>query len=119
MECAGDVTFRRVRATHVVGDMKKVLHILSVLYSLRYSASKWHAPYCHLCPVPLYHIFPHFLINGTIFGKTVTEHKMFIIYCRTSVCNIAIFFILRRNELDVIKIVWWCLCKVPAVLVLV
>ena len=76
MECTGDVTFRRVRATHVVGDMKKVLHILSVLYSLRYSASKWHAPYCHLCPVPLYHIFPHFLINGTIFGKTVTEHKL-------------------------------------------
>jgi len=24
----------------------------------------------------LYYIFPHYLINGTIFGKKVTEHKM-------------------------------------------
>jgi hypothetical protein len=24
--------------------------------------------YCHLWPVWLYHIFPHYLINGTIFG---------------------------------------------------
>jgi hypothetical protein len=30
--------------------------------------------YCHLWPVRLYHIFPHYLINGTNFGK-VTEHK--------------------------------------------
>jgi len=27
------------------------------------------APYCHLWPAPFYNIFPHFLINGTIFGK--------------------------------------------------
>ena len=26
-------------------------------------------PYCHLCPVRLYSIFPHYLINDTIFGK--------------------------------------------------
>jgi hypothetical protein len=26
--------------------------------------------YCHLCPVRFYNIFPHYLINGTIFGKT-------------------------------------------------
>jgi len=30
--------------------------------------------YCQLWPVWLYHIFPHYLINGTIFGK-VMEHK--------------------------------------------
>jgi hypothetical protein len=29
--------------------------------------------YCHLWPVRLYHIFPHYLINGTIFGKEVIE----------------------------------------------
>ena len=29
--------------------------------------------YCHLWPVWLYHIFPHYLTNGTIFGKNVTD----------------------------------------------
>jgi len=38
-----------------------------------------HAPYCHLCPAPLYNIFPHYLINGTIFEKKVTEHKMCVL----------------------------------------
>ena len=37
--------------------------------SLRYPARNAHAPYCHLWPAPLYNIFPHYLINGTIFGK--------------------------------------------------
>jgi hypothetical protein len=27
------------------------------------------APYCHLWPAPLHHIFPHYLINGTISGQ--------------------------------------------------
>ena len=27
-----------------------------------------HAPYCHLWPARLYNIFPHYLINGNIFG---------------------------------------------------
>ena len=31
--------------------------------------------YCHLRPLWLHHIFRHYLINGTIFGKKVTEHK--------------------------------------------
>jgi hypothetical protein len=26
--------------------------------------------YCHLWPVRLYDVFPHYLINGTILGKT-------------------------------------------------
>ena len=26
-------------------------------------------PYCHLRPLWLHHIFQHYLINGTIFGK--------------------------------------------------
>ena len=35
--------------------------------SLRYPACHAHAPYCHEWPAPLYNIFPHHLINGTIF----------------------------------------------------
>jgi hypothetical protein len=36
---------------------------------LRYTRCNAHAPYCRLWPVRLYNIFPHYLINGTFFGK--------------------------------------------------
>ena len=29
-----------------------------------------------LWPVRLYHIFPHYLIKGTIYEKNIIEHKM-------------------------------------------
>ena len=35
--------------------------------SLRYRACNTHAPYCHLWPLRFYHIFLHYLMNGTIF----------------------------------------------------
>jgi len=35
--------------------------------SLSIQRANAQAPYSHLWPVPLYHIFPHYLINGTIF----------------------------------------------------
>jgi hypothetical protein len=51
--------------------------------------------YCQLPPVWLYHIFPHYLTNGTIFGKTITEHKT----CASSVQLLSeIFLILRRIQ---------------------
>jgi hypothetical protein len=34
--------------------------------SLSYPACNAHAPYCHLRPLRLYYIFPHYLIHGTI-----------------------------------------------------
>ena len=37
--------------------------------SLSYPASNAFAPYCHMWPAPLYNIFPHYLINDTIFEK--------------------------------------------------
>jgi len=30
------------------------------------------------------HIFPHYLINGMIFGKKVVEHKMCVLTFRTT-----------------------------------
>jgi hypothetical protein len=42
--------------------------------SLRYPACNARATYCHLCPVRLYHIFPHYLINGTIFGRRYRKY---------------------------------------------
>jgi len=37
--------------------------------SLSYPARNAHALYCHLCSALLYNIFPHNLLNGTIFEK--------------------------------------------------
>ena len=36
--------------------------------SLRYPACNAFEPYCHLCPAPLYNIFPHYLLKGTYSG---------------------------------------------------
>ena len=35
--------------------------------------------YCHLWSVWLYHIFPHYLTNGTIFQTKGIEGKMFVL----------------------------------------
>jgi hypothetical protein len=44
---------------------------ISITYSSHsYPACKAHAPYyIVICRLWLYHVFPHYLINGTIFGK--------------------------------------------------
>ena len=46
---------------------------MHLYYSLIYPACKEHhlyaALYCHVKPVWLYHNFPHYLINSTIFRK--------------------------------------------------
>jgi hypothetical protein len=61
--------------------------------SLTYPACNEHAPcYIAICsPAPLYNIFPHYLINGTIFGKKKekkekkgTEHKMSVLIFSTT-----------------------------------
>jgi len=39
------------------------------VFSLSYPACKPLAPYCHLCPAQLYHVFPHYHINSKIFEK--------------------------------------------------
>jgi hypothetical protein len=71
--------------------------------------------HCHLWPVWLYHIFAHYPINGTIFGKKVIEHQLWIpIFCTTFVET---FLILRRMQRDIIVSIYMSLCKVPVILV--
>ena len=48
--------------------------------NLRYPACNAHASYRHLWPLSLYHIFAHYFITGTIFGKKFIEHKMCVLY---------------------------------------
>jgi len=62
----------------------------------RCPACNAYAPYCHLRHVRLYNILPHYLINGTVFEKKVTEHKMRDIIFSKNLSET--FLILRRNQ---------------------
>ena len=66
-QCTYNVTLWHVRTTTVVVEKERVSHILRVVFSLRYPVCKAHVPYCHLWSTRLCSIFPHYLINGTIF----------------------------------------------------
>ena len=68
--------------------------------SLSYPACKAHAPYSRLWPFWLYHISPHYLVNGTIFGKRLLEVKCVLLFSLQLLC--ATFFILRRTRFDFI-----------------
>ena len=73
---------RSFRSTTVVVEVQWVLHNLSVcICSLIYPACNAHAPYCHLWPEPLYNIFPHYLINGTITETKSYKTQNMFFYC--------------------------------------
>ena len=69
--------------------------------SPRYPACNARAPYCHLWPAPLYNIFPHYLTNGEIFEKRLLNTKCVFWFYLQLLSET--FFILRRNERDMIK----------------
>ena len=62
--------------------------------SLRYTACNAHAPYCHLWPVCLYNIFPHYLINSTIYEKILLNTDCVFWFSLQLLSEI--FLILRR-----------------------
>ena len=64
-----NVTLKLVLVT-IVAVGEKILHTVSVC-CLGYPAYNVHAPYCHLWSAPLYNIFPHYLVNWTIFEKII------------------------------------------------
>jgi hypothetical protein len=65
----------------------------------------------------LYQIFPHYLINGTIFGeeKKVIEHKTVFRFSLQLLSET--FLILIRTQRDIIINVHRSSCKVPVILV--
>jgi hypothetical protein len=77
-KCTYNVTLRSVSVTTVAVGKQRVLHNLNVSTgSIRCNA---YAPYCHLWPAPFYKIFPHFLINGTIFEKMLLNIKCVFLF---------------------------------------
>ena len=75
-----NITLKRVRLTIVSLESNNYYVFRVCVCSLRYPSCKEHAPYCHLCPVRLYHIFPHYLTNRTIFGKKLLNTKRVLIF---------------------------------------
>jgi hypothetical protein len=92
-QCTYNVALRRVCATTDAVEKQWVLHNLSLCNcTFRYPACNVHVPYCHLWPALLHNVFPHYLINGTIFGEKATKHRMCVlIYSTTFVQNFSQF----------------------------
>ena len=80
-----------------------------------YPACNAHALYCHLWPVRIYNIFPHYLINGTIFEEKILLNTKCVFWFSLQRLS-ETFLILRRNERDTIENVCRCSCKVPDIL---
>jgi len=59
------------------------------VFSLSYPACNVHAPCYTMWPVWLYIAFPHYLINGRILKKKVTEHKLCVNFIWSSVWDIS------------------------------
>jgi hypothetical protein len=66
--------------------------------SLRYTECNAHASYCHLWPAPLYNIFPHYLINGTIFPTKKMLLNITCVFWFSVQLLPETFLILRRNK---------------------
>jgi hypothetical protein len=93
-----------------------VLHNLSVcICGLRYPACNEHVPYCNPLHDLLYNNFSRYIIKGRIFEKKKLHDTMCVVIFSTTFerknSN------LKRNELDMIKNVFWSSCKVSLVLV--
>ena len=71
--------------------------------------------YCCVWPVRLYHIFPHYLIFGTIFRKVAERKTWVLIFLTNFSWNISIP---RRTECDMIKNVNCSSCKLSVISVL-
>jgi len=85
------------------------------VFSLSCPARTAHAPYFQLWPVRLYRIFPHYLINGAIFGKILLNTKC--VFWFSLQPSSETFLILRRIQRDIVN-VQRSSCKVTALLVI-
>jgi hypothetical protein len=56
--------------------------------------------YCHMWPVWLYHIFPHYLINGTIVGEKLLNIKCVFLFSLQLLSET--FVILKRIQRDIV-----------------
>jgi hypothetical protein len=104
-QCTHNVILRRVCVTMIVVGV----------CNPSFQASTQHAPFCHLWRDWLYIIFPHYPINGTIFGKKLMEHKMCVLFFFTTYSETLL--IQRTNEWEIIINVQWSSRQIPIIIV--
>jgi hypothetical protein len=103
-QCTYNVIFRRFRVTIVAVENQWTLHnLIMFICSPRYPTCNERATYYNLWHAPHYSIFPQFLIQGTIFEKFTEQKFVFWFSLQRSSET---FLIPRRNERDMIKIVY-------------
>ena len=100
VRCRYNVTLRRVHETTVAVDKYYIFWVC--VCKITYPACKAHAPYCHLRPVWLYHIFPHYLINGKIFLKLLNIKC--VLWFSLQVLSVKFLILRRSHEVVVTKV---------------
>jgi len=84
--------------------------------SLRYPSCNAHAPYCHLWPVQLHRIFPHYILNGVIFERRKATNTIYVLWFSLQLLS-EICIIVRRIQRDMVRNVYWSPCKALVILV--
>jgi len=110
-----NVKLKRIRVTFLTVEKRKAYIFWVCICSLSYLAYKSHAPYCGLWPIGLYHIFPRYPVNGTVFGKTLLNIKYAFWFSVQLLSEI--FLMLRRIQWDITINVHTSSCKVHIILV--
>jgi hypothetical protein len=93
------------------GNAMSITYCECVFVAFKYLACNTHAPHCHLWPART-KMFPHYLINGTIF-RGVFNIKCVVLISSTTFS--VTFLVLRRTERDVVN-VYWSAVQCPLVL---
>jgi len=107
-----NVTLRQVCATMLQWKSNEYYAACVRYCTLRLPACNAHAPYCHLCPAPNCSIFPLYLF---IYSMILLSVKYVF---RVSLQLLSdTYFVLGRNERDIINNVKWSSCKVPFILI--
>jgi len=115
IKCMCNVTLRCIHATMLQWKSSKYYIFWVCVCRFMYPACNAHAPYCHLWPIWLYHIYSHNLINGTVFRKLGIEHKMCVlIFSTTFVWNISHS---KKNWVRYDHSVCWSSCEILVTLV--
>ena len=66
-------------------------------------------------PIQIYHVFPHYLINSTIFKKQLQNTKCVFQFSLKLLSQT--FLIVRKIQRDIIINVYWSSCKISIILV--
>jgi hypothetical protein len=89
------------------------LEYVSVALSIQHALRMRHIVICDMPPI--YNNFLRYLINGTIFEKKLLDTKCVFWFSLQLLSET--FFILGRNERDMVKSVYRSSCKVPVIFV--